>query len=408
MTASNGVRCFRWAGFAGAGWALAGPAASGQTFQGLGTLGGLTPSSFADAISGDGSTIVGRSNFAFTDESTAVRWVNGVGPEPLMPQLSYSYAYGVNSDGSVIVGLADIEGGAFRWTGATGAQPLGSLPSNAVAVNSDGSVIAGSLYFFSPQEEHVLRWTFDDGYTDLGVLPGGLYARGNGVSGDGRVIAGASDSAEQSLAFRWTHETGLESLGTLPGGSSSSATAVSRDGAVIVGWADPVGPGTNMFRWTASKGMEDLGGLAGWQYALARAVNANGSVIVGQAYQPGGDQPRAILWRRGGGVVDLNTYLSDAGIDLSEWVLFEATGVSDDGRTITGTGVTDRHQEGWVVTLPGCPADFNEDLLVNSQDFFDFLTAYFGADMSADLNHDGEVTSADFFDFMTEFLGGCV
>ncbi len=55
----------------------------------------------------------------------------------------------------------------------------------------------------------------------------------------------------------------------------------------------------------------------------------------------------------------------------------------------------------------GCAADFNADGEVNSQDFFDFLTAFFASEPGADFNHDGFVNSQDFFDFLTAFFAGC-
>jgi hypothetical protein len=56
---------------------------------------------------------------------------------------------------------------------------------------------------------------------------------------------------------------------------------------------------------------------------------------------------------------------------------------------------------------PECRADFNNDDAVNSQDFFDFLTAFFATDPSADFNNDTLVNSQDFFDFLTAFFEGC-
>jgi hypothetical protein len=62
-----------------------------------------------------------------------------------------------------------------------------------------------------------------------------------------------------------------------------------------------------------------------------------------------------------------------------------------------------------VVTQVGgaCPADFNTDGVVNSQDYFDFLAAFFASAPAADFNHSGAIDSQDFFDFLTAFFAGC-
>jgi hypothetical protein len=57
--------------------------------------------------------------------------------------------------------------------------------------------------------------------------------------------------------------------------------------------------------------------------------------------------------------------------------------------------------------LPFCTADFNRDDEVTSQDFFDFLAAFFAGDDRADINRDGAVSSQDFFDFLGSFFAGC-
>ncbi|MBC7772742.1 MAG: hypothetical protein H7210_09635 [Pyrinomonadaceae bacterium] len=60
-----------------------------------------------------------------------------------------------------------------------------------------------------------------------------------------------------------------------------------------------------------------------------------------------------------------------------------------------------------VIGPPPCRADLNADGKVTSQDFFQFLTAFFDSAPLADMNGDGEITSQDFFDFIAAFFAGC-
>lgn len=60
-----------------------------------------------------------------------------------------------------------------------------------------------------------------------------------------------------------------------------------------------------------------------------------------------------------------------------------------------------------LVETPDCDADFNLDAVLNSQDFFDFLTAFFAADPRADFNLNAAIDSQDLFDYLTAFFNGC-
>jgi probable HAF family extracellular repeat protein len=73
-------------------------------------------------------------------------------------------------------------------------------------------------------------------FQGLGDLPDGAYeSRAYGISADGRVVVGASQTVGGATAFRWEGGV-MTSLGDLPGGSTGSyARAVSADGSVVAG-----------------------------------------------------------------------------------------------------------------------------------------------------------------------------
>lgn len=377
-----------------------------QTFTHLRSAGGLFVGGLTgDGVSGDGSAVVG----SLLVQQSAFRWTRAGGLENLSEPLNGG-GFAASYDGSVVVGFsAEPETGfhATVWTDG-GAIVLPSIPERrvfefATSVSDDGSVVAGWTEIVNGIR--AFTWTSTAGRIDLGSLPGATSAAAYGVSGDGRVIVGASGSRP----FRWTQAAGMVGLDMPPGVTSGSAFAANDDGSIIVGSArwDQTDAA---FRWTAGGGMENLGVPQPWDQTSARGVSADGSVIVGQLYRVDElNNPiySPFLWTRELGLVDLGEYLASLGLDLTGWTLMYATGVSADGRTIVGNGEHNGELEGWVLTLANCPADFNHDLTLTSQDFFAFLNAFFEGAASADFNRDGAVNSSDVFDYLGSFFGGC-
>jgi probable HAF family extracellular repeat protein len=163
-------------------------------------------------------------------------------------------------------------------------------------------------------------------FTGLGFLPGGAVSYGQGVSADGSVVVGYSNTASTtSQAFRWTSGGGMVGLGFLQGGSASIAYGVSADGSVAVGWADVPSPQFGAvhqaFLWTAGGGMVNLGVLPGAFESDAFGVSADGSTVVGQSQ--GATNGSAFRWTAGGGMVSLGPQV--------------ANGASADGSVVVGT-----------------------------------------------------------------------
>ena len=174
----------------------------------------------------------------------------------------HSIANAVSADGSTVVGESHGESGyeAFRWTGGVmtglGELPGGLTVSTANDVSADGSTVVGASYNASGEEAFV--WN-DGVMTGLGELSGGLYlSHANGVSADGATVVGYSHGTSGYEAFRWTGGV-MTGLGDFSGGNFASyAWGVSGDGATVVGYGT-VTSGSRAFRWTGGV-MTGLGG----------------------------------------------------------------------------------------------------------------------------------------------------
>ena len=326
---------------------LALPAAAQQTsFQSLGQMPGVWPAAgtYASAISGDGSTIMGY-GWVCADGGTTCsssstvkgyRWTVASGYQILTPIAGSDFfgAGAVSYDGSVIVGENPQPGqfAAFRWTAANG---LMTLPMNiADAITADGSMVAGGDTW----------WKTSGQIGTFGAFPGqpnqteafGLAGTAAVPEAVGAAINGSDAFGPTFNAFWWTPDSGLHDIGAP--GVGSDADAISADKLVIVG-EHQVNGFWRAFRWTALAGMVDIGTLGGPE-SRAVATNQDGSVVVGTSLTTGSSASNhAFRWTAKTGMQDLQTLLK--GTKASQWiVLFTANGVSADGTVIAGYGLS--------------------------------------------------------------------
>jgi probable HAF family extracellular repeat protein len=169
-------------------------------------------------------------------------------------------------------------------------------------------------------------------------------------------VGGAVD-ASGFEAFVWTSGGGLVALGDLPGGNFDSyANDVSADGSTVVGKGASAS-GDEAFLWTSGGGMVGLGDLPGGGfYSEAHATSADGSIVVGETSLQALPYNGAFIWDATNGMRDLTLVLTDLGLDLTDWVLTSARGISDDGRVIAGRGINPNgDDEAWIAVL-GDPA----------------------------------------------------
>ncbi len=324
------------------------------------------PGGLVYGVSRDGTTALGIRAAGPNGPLVAARWREATGwellggvPEPFVGQAT---AYSASWDGNVVVGRSIHSGlqraEAFRWTPETGMVGLGDLPggifsSGANDVSADGSVVVGAGVSITGE---AFRWTAQTGLVPLRPLQGQIWRNGNatGVSADGSVVAGWGEppgTPSPPRAFRWTQETGLVSIGS-GGRATSMAHAISADGSTIVGAtvdADGDGVFYEAFRWSEQTGFVHMGRMPQFpHYSAAVDVSADGSVIVGDAGSP-------FVWTQEHGMRYLFSILiDDFGVDLTGFDLGRVHGISDDGRTIVGTGtrLSTGIDEGWIAVIP--------------------------------------------------------
>jgi len=348
-----------------------------SSFQGVGTSPpGYTAGSWCYGVSPDGTTAVGRFKLVdnpYTEQGFLWTKAGGmVGVGNLPGGMFVATLNGVSQGGGIAVGRGNGSGPSYHAAYTTGAQNvdmgdlgLGSSRSEATGVSVDGSVIVGYSDATNPGE-YAFRWTAGGGMVSLGDLPGGIDAScAYGVSADGSVVVGYGTSYGYSgvEAFRWRQDTGMVGLGWLPGGTAhqSVAKAVSRDGCTVVGYSIRrvnYNDWEEGFIWTEKGGMVGLGSLAGGNpptifLSEALAVSGDGTVVVGDSSMPSGASV-PFLWTAERGMRPLADVLTqDCGLNLAGWRLKSATGISDDGLTIVGTGYDPSGQwEGWIATIP--------------------------------------------------------
>ena len=157
----------------------------------------------ASGISGDGSVVVGNSNFR------GYRWTAEGGMTPFLPldDPGWFFPSAVSADGQVTVGRGELDGqlGLYMLKGDNPATLIRLGEGfDVVGISHDGSTIFGNLNI-SSAEQQAFRWTEAEGFVALGNM---VASR---VSGDGSVVTGwsRSDAEIPPQPVRWTLEQGM-------------------------------------------------------------------------------------------------------------------------------------------------------------------------------------------------------
>lgn len=353
-----------------------------------------------------GSPVTNRQPFLYSA-------LSGYRVLPKPTGLQFSVPMDIN-DAGIIVGFA-----CPTWSDTT--NPRGwklegdiftLLPagSHAVGINSTGLIVGSTCVDVIDGSVNCLLTTTQP--PEVETFPG---VGGYSGSMDRPIVV--NDSGQ--LAYRVNATTAVfrdtdgttTSLPSPPAGwSGISVDGINNAGQVLARWtrstSHPLRWYSRGFVWSPATGAQEFGISANSN--RPKAINNHGQVII-----ESGSHDQAFfdtwLWSPEAGLINLDNR-TDYGANL---VLTDLYDINDAGQILAAGDTISPPADIYVILNPTttppppCPADFDGDTVVNSQDFFAFLEAFFSQAPAADFNQDSTVNSQDFFEFLKAFFAEC-
>ncbi len=312
------------------------PWIKGATFTGLGKH------TTSTAISADGKTIIGF------NWSGPFKWNPQNGISYLQSSSSISRPLSTSYNGSIIVGYDyDTKSNiqiAVKWN-STLNQTLLGFEGEAMLVRPDGSGIVVRdfklnqvVVKYDSREKYILDYDINHYMTGWG----------------GNTIVGYCIIRDSWWSETWPPISSL--------GSSLIIHAISADGLVLVGKNDHT---SSAELWSQKDWYTDLNINIDYNEpyscSVAYGVNKDGTLVVGTGSKTNclkiglnkSIESEAFLWDRTNHMRSLKSVLkSSHGINLTNWVLATAIGISNDGKSITGMAINPNGEsEGYFLSF---------------------------------------------------------
>jgi uncharacterized membrane protein len=297
----------------------------------------LPPAGFArlfpQAVSADGSTVVGITTNQNSSIIRAFRWRRSTGQVEILssPDGSFTGAYAVSGNGSIVVGERRIGSRtvAIRWDQSGIASELVGM-ERAYCMTPDASVIGGASSRFRPAI-HVGGSTRE--------LDPNARGAALAMTPDGRIVVGDG-------AFMWDETNGFRYfLGSEF--LAADALCISDDGAVVGGFYDDL-PNRSLkaFLWRNGRAVRYLPELPAQN---VRAVSGDGFIVLGS---PSTGPVTSYIVLGSSGPLSLDAHLRSLGTTgLDEWggnLLGKQ--MNSAGTALTGQGNNrDGILAGWLV-----------------------------------------------------------
>ncbi|MGE3108181.1 MAG: GC-type dockerin domain-anchored protein [Phycisphaerales bacterium] len=313
-----------------------------------------------------------------------IRWENGVWGAPVTPTLRPQTVYPFAARGGFAYDVTALSEDDVWVVGAAVGYGDASATSVGLALHFDGSSWTDVPVPQAGNRHHELSCVSASSSDNVWAV------------GDWRSIGGAF----QALIVRWDGSSWsrVSNPGEGAGGGDAEAVlALAPDNVWVSG--SFYGGSVRLIRWNGSAWETPTTGITG--VVASFAATGTDDIWAADATNATIHHFDGVSWSasHSGGFPGSAYVLRGWGMDVyGACGVWAVGGYSDGAVQVT---LAER-----PVPAP-CRADFNADGTANSQDFFDFVSAFFELDGTADFNRDGAVNSQDFFDFLVEFFAGC-
>ncbi len=329
-------------------------------------------------------------------------------------------------------------GSAYLFNVSTGAQIAKLLPSDGVtgdlfgwSIAIDNGIVAvgaygdddngtdsGSVYLFDASTGvQLAKLLSNDGAAEDSF--GSALAISNGI-----VAAGAfqddDNGTRSGSAYLFDASTGLQLAKLLP---SDGALQRRFGGSIAI---------DNTFVVVGSIGNDDNGTFSGAAYLFDVATGVqlakllpddgarwdtfgisiaidNGVIAIGANGDSdnGPDSGSAYVFDASTGAQITKLLPSDGAVN--DWFGFSVDIDNRNNEVAIGARYNDDNgsNSGSAYMFDFCPADMNDDGVVDVVDFFEFVTIFAAGDLAADLDGSGDLDVLDFFAFIIFFAAGC-
>lgn len=219
--------------------------------------------------------------------------------------------------------------------------------NSAWGMSSDGSVIVG-LGTQNSAEGRGIVWRENDGLTDLGSTVPERSSRANSVNDNGEIIVGWQDNDYgDRKGVYWLNgvQTALTDSEGLPTGE---AVAVTPNGETIIGFTYD-----NPFIWKKNGVYTTITHLNPDFVGAAASISDDGKTVVGY-FRPWNGlaaDGEGFINTEEKGRMNLNEYVTSLGLDDLGITFALPLGISPNGKYITGVGRTADDIRGFVIKL---------------------------------------------------------